>query len=313
MVLKNPPVIGRAGFKQPVHDSRHRQRVDRRTGKPKGPLRNDEFVLGVLDRLDKLEQQTRPDTTDASLKDLKAFQALESASFLIEYIAGWALDHQMGLAMNELSFVPLQPSQTRDSKDYHAARARVDTHEHEYIGGRLLLDELDPVVARHYVANLLRAMGHLRIPRNFYSALLALDYGETLPPVAPIKSTKRSGLTELYCKLQAICFVEYEYMKGMRKENSRKIIAKEFRTAERSVAGWEEQIGQFLSPLLIASEKATASNMGQLYRGVVTEDEDTGRNYADLYEERVGLPALKRAAKQYLARGKLRKPSPRKA
>jgi hypothetical protein len=209
----------------------------------------------------------------------------------------------MGLAMNNLRFVPPQPSQTKRNPEYLTARAKVDTHEHERIGSRYLFNEPDPIVTRHFVVNLLEAMGrHLRVPRSIHTALMALDYGETLPQVAPIRTSKRSGLIELQCKLTAICFVEYEAAKGIRMDVSREVVAETFRTAKRSVEGWEAQIRKFMSPLLIDSEKTTAHNMGRMYRHILAEDELTGHTYATWYETMVGLPALKMAAAAYLKR-----------
>ena len=309
MSIKGPPIVGGSSFDEdnpPVHDNRHRERTDRRTKKARGPLREDTFVLKLLEQLDQLEAETRPSSSDPHQKDLKAFQALKSAAWLTSYVAGWAIDHQMGLAMNNLRFVPLQPSQTKKHPEYLSSRAKVDTHEHEKLGSRYLFSEPDPVVTRHFIANLLQAMGgHLRAPTSFHTALLALDYGEILPQVAPIKTSKRSGLTELQCKLKAICFVEYEAAKGVRMEVSRDVVAEKFRTARRSVEGWEGQIRKFMSPLQIDSEKATAHNMGRMYRHTLAEDDLTGQDYATWYENRVGLPALKRAAKAYLKRGKI--------
>jgi len=74
----------------------------------------------LIDQLHRLEQETHPKDglKSANRKDLRAFEALDVAGQLIDALAGWALDHQVGLALKNLKFVPLQPSGTKQHPDY---------------------------------------------------------------------------------------------------------------------------------------------------------------------------------------------------
>src|SRR5450755_3417351 len=118
---------------------------------------HDEYVALLIDRLRKLEQQTHPGAGQKSAvgKDFAAFDALSVAGEIVNALAGWALDYQVGLALKNLEFVPLQPSGTKGHPAYLEKRASVDDHAHEKNGGSI--GALDPIVARRLLINLLRA------------------------------------------------------------------------------------------------------------------------------------------------------------
>ena len=78
-----------------------------------GALIDTKYVRLMLERLDELEKKTRPSASSGDVaegKDLAARQALKTVGDLVRYVAGWAIDHQVGLAIEGLEFVPLPPS-----------------------------------------------------------------------------------------------------------------------------------------------------------------------------------------------------------
>jgi hypothetical protein len=117
----------------------------------------DDYVIPLLGRLKTLYEQSHPaaGSESAKGKDGAAFDALKIAGSLVEAVAGWALDHQVGLALKGLEFVPLQPSGTKQHPDYLKARQTVDDHIHEKTGAAAL--DFDSTVARKLLINLLRA------------------------------------------------------------------------------------------------------------------------------------------------------------
>src|SRR4051812_16233871 len=68
-----------------------------------------DWADGLIKRLIELRDKTNPDkgSSAASGKDLAAFEALQCAGDLVKALAGWAIDHQIGLASHGLQFVPL--------------------------------------------------------------------------------------------------------------------------------------------------------------------------------------------------------------
>ena len=107
------------------------------------------YITSLLNRLAELERRSDPSggTNSAKGKDLAAFDALETAGELVRTVAGWAIDHQAGLAVEELSFVPLRPSQTKQHPQYRAQRDAVDDHKHERNSVNLVR-AVDPRVVR---------------------------------------------------------------------------------------------------------------------------------------------------------------------
>jgi hypothetical protein len=143
----------------------------------------DDYVAHLLGRLKDLYKQSHPRTgaESAKGKDHAAFTALNVARELVAAVAGWALDHQVGLALNGLEFVPMQPSDTKQHPDYLKARQAVNDHSHERSGG-LPHSDLDPIVARRLLINLLRlnpGSFHGALTTTTIDALEALDFGDT--------------------------------------------------------------------------------------------------------------------------------------
>ena len=74
-----------------------------------------DYVDALIRRLLELKKRSDPNGGEATAsgKDLRAFAALETAGQLVEALAGWAIHHTCGRALEGLPFVPLQPSGTK--------------------------------------------------------------------------------------------------------------------------------------------------------------------------------------------------------
>src|ERR1035437_2585714 len=152
---------------------------------------NDKWVRFFLQKISRLREETCPSRGKESAegKDSKAREALRCAGDLVTAIAGWALDHQMGLALEGLPFFELHPylhEELRENYDkYRTEKAKVDDHRYEKIGGnRRRIDELDPTILRNMLINLLRPNPggfDFSLIEIFIEALESLDFGEVLP------------------------------------------------------------------------------------------------------------------------------------
>lgn len=287
---------------EPVFRNRHRERPHMLEGRVKGPLRDSRFVTTLLDQLDLLEKNTRPSSgSEARGKDLAAFEALEKAAWLVHHIAGWAVDHQRGLAQKGLQFVPLVPSQTKSSPEYLERLTAVDDHDHERRGS--VRSELSPIEARQLVLNVLRPMsGHLRLPSEFIEALEALQFGETLPILQKKATTKRTGLVEFRAKLTAIAYIEYQYVKGVKKYASTEVVADKFAVSRDAVKDWPVEVRSALGNLEVQRRISTAQNSARNYMAEMKEPEAWANEMLEYYEESYGLPALLEAAARYKRR-----------
>jgi hypothetical protein len=283
---------------------RHRERPDIITGAPKGSLAQDKLVLELLKQIQECEIASRPSggAATAKNKDMAAFEALGLAAWLVEYTAGWAICHQIGLALDGSKFVPLGPKQTRNHPEYLVSKKKADSHRHERNGGVLTLKEIDPLTARCAFINILMPMaGKLHLPASTLEALRALDYGDTGPILKTATPSRRTGLVALELKLIAIAFIEYEHRKGTKKLKSQKLVAEKFgMITHDAVRDWNVELRNALGSLTVDRELDFARNCGASHKsdklkGIAGVD---ARN-ADFFEERYGLPALERAADRW--------------
>jgi hypothetical protein len=174
------------------------------------PLSENPHALRLLDRLSGLEKQTRPSggLLTSKGKDLAAFRALRAAGELVEYVAGWAIDHEAGLAVERLEFVPLQPAQTKRHPHYLQQKSMADNHRHEKIGAAEVENgSSDPQFLRACLINLLRCNSGGWpdwLCQTVIDALEALEFGEVHPIFERTSEGNKRDLTERRLMLRAI-------------------------------------------------------------------------------------------------------------
>jgi hypothetical protein len=276
--------------------NRHREKPDRKSGKEKGPLFTDQFVLTTLHTLDELERKTRSGN-DAHGKDRAAFQALMYASWLVKYVAGWAIDHQRGLAEAGLQFVPRGAKKTMSSPSYLAKRSEVDTHIHEEIGSAG--SKLDPSQLRLFAFNVLRPMHHLGLPQQLLEGLEALDYGQTLPILTKAETKKRMGLIEYRAKLAAVCYIEHQYARGTKKLISIEDVAAAFQVSREAVKDWNTEVRGALGDYEVERMITLSRNMGTNTRTMHADS-----SLIRAADEKVGKAAMLKAAERFKARAR---------
>jgi len=226
---------------------------------------HEKYVALLLDRLAKLEEETRPSRgeTTAAGKDLKAFQALKFAGDLVNAVAGWAIDHQLGLAKEGLEFVPLQPTQTKTHPDYIASCKRVDRHEHEKQGAKLEYEEPNPEEARRLLVNLLVPnSGAFPSPlvNMTIEALRGLAYGEEHLMFAPLKTGRKRDLTTLRLHLRAMGMIAFRREMGVTKERAITEVAEYLGVGFETVKGWEGRLRAEFGALEVDRTMAFARN-----------------------------------------------------
>lgn len=110
-----------------------------------GALSNRE-IDDVIAELRALAREVR--TTDGRRgKDARAAQALALAGLLVDALAGWAVDHHVGLAVNRVTYEPLDLAP--------ASGTDADDDRHEEAGAAY--DWSNPAINRRALANLLTA------------------------------------------------------------------------------------------------------------------------------------------------------------
>ena len=124
----------------------------------------DKYVAGLIDRLHNLERKTDPKlgARSASGKHRAALHALRITGDLVNALAGWALDHQAGLALKDLEFVELRTNKTPVHPDYPSPEFAYDDHRHEWYGRNWVGRDgapIDPIVARRWLMQLVQTNG----------------------------------------------------------------------------------------------------------------------------------------------------------
>jgi hypothetical protein len=238
--------------------------------------RRKKYVASLLDELDRLEARSHPSggASSAKGKDLAAFDALETAGKLVRAVAGWAIDHQAGLALEGLSFVPLQPSQTSQHPQYKEQRDAVDDHRHEHNGANLFHVIEDPSVARKLLVNLLRANPGafpMELALPVVEAIEGLEFGEQSPFFTPVKSGRKAGLLERRGHLRAIAFIAYRRAKGITKERALEEVAAAFGQSPDTVISWEKRLGDAFNRLEVPRTIAFAENYAT-HKGTLAEE-----------------------------------------
>jgi hypothetical protein len=228
---------------------------------------DDPVVRDMLLRLDQLERQTDPQRRDSEHdKDASANKVLRIISDLSAYVAGWAIDHKIGLAIEGLGNIPDLASQMR-TPAYSEHRESVNSHRHEAAGQSR---DLAAGEQRKALSNLFNAMaasprGSLCDP--LAEALLALEYGETLPIFDAVKRGRKRQFRELRLQLYALCFIEYkEVLGGGKKYELQSEVEKAFGVSRSTVRGWERLLPEQLDSFYVANALSRARRCGEADR-----------------------------------------------
>lgn len=296
----------------PIHSIgpyRHRFQQDKRRRTAADNSRRLTYINSLVDDLLELERKTVPASgaEAAEGKDFAAFEALQSAGRLVEELAGWAMDHQIGLALSGAKFVPSQPSGTRNHPDYLHNKAAADSHEHEAQGSAYFeLDsptEQSAQAERRMLTNLL----HMNpggfpsaLARRAVEALEALDWGETQEMLRPEKtSLDRNAYTRHQLELQALMHVEYFKARGMKKLAAQAKVGKAYGREFDTVRGWEWRLRRKLGALEVSRMLSFAHNAGRNAEAAQS-DPSSGRDL-EWFEARHGQSTLEENGKRYRA------------
>jgi hypothetical protein len=210
----------------------------------------DKFVADLINQLLALERRTNPKdgARSAKWKDFSAANALLIASNLVNALAGWALDHQAGLALKDLKFVPLSTAKPPEHSDNSNVRPTDDDHRYEWYGRNWVGRDggpIDPIVARKWLKNLVGALPGIFNPelqRIVLWALDACDYGEIQPMLRATKTGRKVNWTILRLQMRAITLVKQRETRGMKKFKALQEVAGAFGVSVDTIRTWERRL-----------------------------------------------------------------------
>jgi hypothetical protein len=275
------------------------------------------WAVKKLDDLIALAQETDPAAGEETSrrKDFKAFQALQICNELVNFLAGWAVAHTVGLALAGRRFVPLQPSGTREHPEYRSVLAEVNQHRHELEGDPLVQlppfepsTELEPQKARRVLINLLKANPGafpVNVNQQFELALDALDYGEVDPLLRPVKGSRKVGLRELQLQLQALGFVQFRRTAyRAKKYEAQRVVADAYGVSPDALQKWEQRLRKEkeFGGLRVAQILSRAKNSGEWVAELNRRRESGEPGHdRDVWSGKYDDKTLGRAAKRFQA------------
>src|ERR1700688_1713301 len=265
------------GERVPSH--RYREIRDGINVKPAQDLKDDPEVFRILNALDILERESRPCLgADAKRKDMAASDAIAFAGELVDYVAGWAVDHQRGLAQRTLGERTLRKEQFKSpikpnlEPRYPEPEPPDEDHRDEKEGA--FRGPLDPAQTRRFLFEFLSGLAPRLVPRDVVEAIEALDYGDTLPIFQSAHTLKRTGLIEYRAKLKAIMFIEYESKKGIKKRFSVDKVVDAFAVTRDAVKDWKADLRVSLGKCEVEAAIERAHAAGQDYVRYLNKFED---------------------------------------
>ena len=257
-------------------------------------------MADLITRLHDLERKTNPKggAQSAKGKTKAALEALRIASDLVNALAGWALDHQAGLALKDQKFVQLGTAKTPEHRGTSNVGAADDDHQHEWFGrnwvGRLGAGPIDPIVARNWLMRLVRGLFsifNLELMLMTLSALEACDYGEIQPLLRATKKGRKVNWTILQLQLKAIELVKYREASGIKKFKALEEVAGAFGVSVNTLRTWEARLRSEFGQPKVAQGLASAEKLGK--------DESDAKHPASSSLSAYGQESLNEFARQH--------------
>lgn len=216
---------------------------------------NSDRVKNLLRLLEGLAEKTDPAGGDdtARQKDERAFIAIGLAARLVDEVAGWAIDHQVGLALKNLAFVPLGHPETRDAPEYVRARRQVDSHDHELAGFEAT--RLEPLVQRQALINILSASDGF-LPSDLCAsvvrALRGLNHGDQSPIFFARTASAKRSLRERELMLKAVGYVAYKCGQGIKQNVAKADVFNAYDVAgQKAYEEWKRNSRQIFGDLVV--------------------------------------------------------------
>ncbi len=237
------------------------------------PLREIGMAYSMLNRLEQLERETRPSGGDLTSKDkdLKSREAIFCAGYLIRLLAGWAIDHQQGLAMGGLISAEAPIPEMENDPSFAVEKAKLDSHENERIGNEAQNQPRDftPVQQRRFAAQVAALLKSSVFPADLAEGLRALEFGEvrSILQKENVEGEKRN-YTERVMQLRALEYIEYEKARGRSKESAREVVKGRFGVTADAIRKWERPLRESLGSTIVSRALITARQDGELVRRV---------------------------------------------
>jgi hypothetical protein len=189
-------------------------------------------------------------------KDARAARALAIAGEMVESLAGWAIDHQVGLAVNEVTYEPLDLSP--------APGVDADNPRHEEAGASYKWT--NPQINRRALANLLATNPGgfpYRLALEAALCLEALDLDQT-PPILECRKLAFDDPSHALAllRLRAVEHVTFYYGAGSDRAEAERKVAQSYSVRTETLSHWEARLPLLLSHRLVSERLHRAEASG---------------------------------------------------
>jgi len=193
-------------------------------------------------------------------KDARAARALALSGLLVDALAGWAIDHHVGLAVNQVAYEPLDLAPAPD--------ADADDDRHEEAGAAY--DWSNPAINRRALANLLAANpGGFPYPLALEAALAieALDLDRTPAIFEPRKRSLDDVATTLArLRLRAVEHVIFYHGAGASRTEAEEKVAGAFDVSVETLRQWAMRLPYLLGRRTVRDAFGRAEQAGTTAR-----------------------------------------------
>jgi hypothetical protein len=266
-----------------------------------GLLRDLDWARSIMDRLEKLERETRPTGGDETSKDkdLKSREAIFWAGYLMRVFAGWAIDHQQGLGMAGLNSMAAPTSKMMNNPQFVEEKAQRDSHENERAAIEMehSSNRLSPEQQRSFSAEMVELLKYHVLPRSLAEGLRALEFGEVLPILkkAKVEGEKRT-YTERMMQLEALKYIEYERGKGSLVSEARETVGSHFGVDTEAIRKRQGALRKSFGDSYVSLELTRAFEDG----GMVKEfRKHPNAERLSFFREKSAFPTMTQAGKRF--------------
>ena len=226
-------------------------------------------VLEIISELRRLEAETQPSAGHAEGKDLASHRAIMAARRLVDALAGWAFDHQIGVVINEtLEGQDLSGVKAKNRSEHEERQRALDEHRHEATAS--VCRFVDPVQNRRILARLF-GLYLPGLPSELASeiaiALEAVNFGDTMPLLARSGVGRKKAYRKEVLRFWAALHVEYLRGLGRPRQDALALVGDAYAREPETIDDWISNLPSKVGHIInIADSKHRARAAGERIR-----------------------------------------------
>jgi len=241
------------------------------TWKRYDPSLTEKEVLETISELNRLKAENQLSAGHVEGKDRASHMAILAASQLVDTLAGWAFDHQIGVVINETLDFPNtfgEVVKVKNRSEHEERQRLLDEHRHETTASVCRFK--DPVQNRRILARLfgLHMPGlPLALSIDIATALAAIDFGETMPLLARDGIGRQKTYRKQVLRFWAALHVEYLRGQGRRRRDVLALVGDAYARGPETIDDWISDLPSKVGHIMnIADSKHLARAIGERIR-----------------------------------------------